>query len=54
MRAEIWRVIIGTEEERHRAEDEKWAEWAAAQVIQGLFGSLSFNVITEFISVILQ
>ena len=31
MRAEIWREIIGQEEERVREESEKWTEWVAAQ-----------------------
>ncbi|KXN86825.1 hypothetical protein AN958_09561 [Leucoagaricus sp. SymC.cos] len=31
MRADIFRAIIGQHEERIQAENEKWAEWAAAQ-----------------------
>jgi len=32
MRVEIWREIVGQEENRIREESERWAEWAAAQV----------------------
>lgn len=32
MRAEIWREIVGQEENRIREESERWAEWVAAQV----------------------